>query len=109
MSNIEELQRQLERKVNLRTKAWWESYLKQAIPFRGVRMADIRAVLHSWLGNEPAQAGLSSECQLELALVLIRETYAEDKLAGSLYLQEVLIPEGIVQWRRDLSRFAALR
>ena len=108
MNSIAELQRQLQRRASPKTKRWWESYLKQAIPFRGVRMADIRAVLHSWLENEPARAGLSGEGQLELALGLIRERYAEDKLAGILYLQEVLIPAGTVQWRRHISRFAEL-
>jgi 3-methyladenine DNA glycosylase AlkD len=38
----------------------------------------------------------------------MRQTHAEDKLAGILYLQEVLLPAGAIDWRQDLPRFAAL-
>ena len=45
MSIIETLQLQLDLRADARTKAWWEGYLKYVIPFRGVKMADIRAAL----------------------------------------------------------------
>jgi 3-methyladenine DNA glycosylase AlkD len=105
---VVELQRRLETRTDPKTKAWWESYLKRTIPFRGVKMADIRAALHGWLSDEAIQTGLSREEQKSLAISLMRETYAEDKLAGILYLQEVLLPEGAVDCGEDLARFAAL-
>lgn len=37
------LQQRLEDRANLRTKTWWESYLKYTITFRGVKMSDVRA------------------------------------------------------------------
>ncbi len=108
MNHIATLQQRLESRANPKTKAWWESYLRQAIPFRGVKMADIRTALHAWLEDEAIQTELPAENRKDLALSLIRETYAEDKLAGILLLQEVLLPAGAIDWQRDLPRFAAL-
>lgn len=105
---VVELQRRLEARADPKTKAWWESYLKHSIPFRGVKMADIRAVLHGWLSDEAIQTGLSREEQKNLAISLMHEKHAEDKLAGILYLQEVLLPEGAVDCGEDLARFAGL-
>jgi len=34
---VKRLQSRLEEKADAKTKAWWEAYLKQAIPFRGVK------------------------------------------------------------------------
>ena len=52
MNTISNLQGQLDLRANPKTKAWWEGYLKHVIPFRGVKMADIRAVLHQWVKEE---------------------------------------------------------
>jgi len=113
---IARLQERLEQKADPKTKTWWESYLKHTIPFRGVRMADIRRALHGWLRDEPILAGsgelrrteLPLDTQRHLALSLMRERHAEDKLAGILYLQEVLLPRGALHWPQDVPRFAAL-
>ncbi len=102
------LQQRLESKAHPQTKVWWERYLKHVIPFRGVPMADIRAALHSWLKDEAAQRIPTHDDQKRLALSLIRETYAEDKLAGILLLQEVLLPAGGLTWQQDLPQFAGL-
>lgn len=102
------LQDRLAGQADPKTKAWWELYLKGVIPFRGVKMADIRRELHGWIQDDKiAERFLPSE-QKELALELIRDTYTEDKLAGILYFQEVLIPAGWVEWPVDLPRFADL-
>jgi 3-methyladenine DNA glycosylase AlkD len=105
---ITQLQSRLEERANSQTKAWWERYLKQAITFRGVKMADIRAVLHAWIADEQIETRLSTDEQKELALTLLRETVAEDKLAGILFLQEVLLPLNAIQWQADLPRLARL-
>ncbi|HEX6384794.1 MAG TPA: DNA alkylation repair protein [Anaerolineae bacterium] len=102
------LQRQLESRADPKTKAWWEKYLKYAISFRGVKMADIRAELHQWLESEAVLTRLSEAEQKDLALRLIQEAYTEEKLAGILFLQEVLLPSGAIDWRDDLPRFGVL-
>ncbi len=102
------LQDRLDAAANPKTKDWWERYLKHVIPFRGVKMADIRRALHDWLHAEAATKQLPPEAQVGIALEMLRQDYAEDKLAGILILQEVLIPDGAVDWKRDLPRFAAL-
>ncbi len=101
------LQQQLDQRADAKTKAWWERYLKHVIPFRGVKMADIRAVLHQWVREEGIDR-LPVQEQKELALALIRLDTAEDKLAGVLFWQEILLPAGEVHWPDDLPRFAEL-
>jgi 3-methyladenine DNA glycosylase AlkD len=105
---VTRLQVRLDQAATAKTKAWWENYLKQAISFRGAKMADIRAALHAWIEAEGFQQDLSPGEQLDLALSLFHEPYAEDKLAGILYLQEALLPAGAIDWRADLPRFARL-
>jgi 3-methyladenine DNA glycosylase AlkD len=107
-ARIQALQASLERLADPGTKAWWERYLKGVIPFRGVKMADIRQTLHSWLAEEEVTEGCSLEEQKALALALMQEPHTEDKLAGMLFFQEVLIPGGGVRWEKDLPQFAAL-
>ena len=105
---LRRLQERLDAAANPKTKDWWERYLKRVIPFRGAKMADIRRALHDWLEAEAITARLTLGAQVDIALELLRQDHAEDKLAGTLMLQETLIPAGAVDWRRDLPRFAAL-
>jgi 3-methyladenine DNA glycosylase AlkD len=44
---------------------------------------------------------------VDLALALFDGEYTEEKLAGILFLQEILSPTGALRWKRDLPRFAA--
>lgn len=94
--------------ANPSTKDWWERYLKHTISFRGVKMSDIRRALRTWLREEAITTHLPPPIQVDTALQLLRQKHAEDKLAGILMLQETLIPNGAVDWRRDLPRLAAL-
>lgn len=105
---IGNLQDRLATRAEEKTRAWWERYLKGVIPFRGVKMAAIRAELHGWLRDEAITERLTPEAQKALALALIREEHTEDKLAGILFLQEVLIPGGQVECQADLPSLAAL-
>lgn len=98
----------LDEKADAKTKAWWEAYLKHAVPFRGVKMADVRSVLHEWYANEAIGSQLSLAAQKDLALSLFEQVYSEDKIAGILFLQEILMPAGGIEWRSDLDRFANL-
>ena len=78
--------------ANERTREWWERYLQGAVPFRGVPMAAIRSAVHeTWI--EEGLDRFSADEQIELALRLFREPYAEDKVAGVLVLAERLLPE----------------
>jgi 3-methyladenine DNA glycosylase AlkD len=105
---IEQLQRRLEDKANAKTKDWWQRYLKGVIGFRGVKMGDIRIAVHAWYVDGMQAEALSAPKQRELALALVREAYAEDKLAGMIMLQEILIPGGVIKWKSDLPRLAKL-
>ena len=105
---ISTLQIRLQEKAIPKTKAWWEAYMKQVIPFRGVKMPTIRAVLHQWYTSEGIDKGLRFAEQKDLALDLFQGEYAEDKLAGILFLQEILLPAGAIDCTADISCFAAL-
>jgi 3-methyladenine DNA glycosylase AlkD len=107
MTAITYLQHHLDQRADPKTKAWWEGYLKHVIPFRGVKMADIRAVLHQWVKEEDIDR-LPVQEQKDLALALIRLNYTEDKLAGILFLQEILLPAGALHWPDDLPAFGSL-
>ena len=101
------LRQSLIEKADPKTKAWWEGYVKQSAPFLGVKMAQIRSSVHLWYQDTVAQ-NLDREGQLNLALALFQGEYSEEKLAGTLFLQEILLPAGAVQCERDLDRFAEL-
>jgi 3-methyladenine DNA glycosylase AlkD len=107
-SSIGALQRHLDARASPKTKAWWEAYLRQAIRFRGVKMDAIRQAVHEWVTEEQHANRLAPRERVDLALRLVREQQAEDKLAGILYLHEILIPEDAVVWRRDVPGFASL-
>lgn len=73
-----------------KTREWWERYLKGTVPFRGVPMRSIRAVVHD-VWRDLGLGELPPAQQVCLALGLFREPYSEDKLAGVLALAELLL------------------
>ena len=107
-SLIDRLQLRLNARATAATREWWTKYLRGAASFRGVKMGDVRAAVHGWFEEEQLGKLLSADQQKDLALMLLEEEYTEDKLAGVLFLQEILLPEGALYWRSDLSRFARL-
>jgi 3-methyladenine DNA glycosylase AlkD len=104
---ITALQRLLHENADPKTRDWWEGYVKGGVPFIGVKMAVIRSLLHQW-HKEFVAEGLDADGQLELALALFHERYTEEKLAGTLFLQEILLPTGAIQCQGDVDRFADL-
>ena len=106
-SHIATFQKLLHKNADPKVKEWWEGYVKQSAPFRGVKMPVIRSVLHQW-HKEFVENNLTVERQMELALALFYEKYTEDKLAGILFLQEILLPAGAIRYEKDIDRFAAL-
>lgn len=103
--NFASLQRKLDARASAKTRDWWQKYMKDVIPFRGVGIPVIREVIAEWRVDEGLDARAPRE-QFDVALELIREPIAEDKLAGVLYLQNYLIEE--IAWKEALPKYAAL-
>jgi 3-methyladenine DNA glycosylase AlkD len=101
------LQESLVARADPKVKAWWEGYVKDSAPFLGIKMPVIRTLVHRWYRQHVA-APLDPEQQVDLALALIALAHTEEKLAGTLFLQEILLPAGALDWRRELDRFAVL-
>ena len=77
----------LEAEADPAKQQWWERYLKGAVPFLGVPMARVRAIVAgSWRTNE--LSSLDSEQVLDLATHLMALPRTEEKLAGILLLAE---------------------
>jgi 3-methyladenine DNA glycosylase AlkD len=102
------LQMRLDARATAATREWWTKYLRGAASFRGVKMGDVRKAVHDWFKEEQLGEHLSVGQQKDLALMLLEEDYTEDKLAGILFLQEILLPAGAIDWHSDLPRFARL-
>jgi hypothetical protein len=105
---IDRLQLPLNAHATAATREWWTKYLRGAASFRGVKMGDVRTAVHAWFEAERLRKRLSVGQQKDLAMMLLEENYTEDKLAGILFLQEILLPAGALDWRSDLLRFARL-
>jgi 3-methyladenine DNA glycosylase AlkD len=106
-SYIKPLQELLIEKADPKVKYWWEGYVKQSAPFLGIKMPTIRTTLHQW-HRELIDGNLEDTRQVDLALALFAEKHTEEKLAGTLYLQEILLPIGAIKCERDAERFADL-
>ena len=104
---IGRLQLRLNAHATSAAREWWTKYLRGAASFRGVRMGDVRKAVHAWFEEERLGEHLSVG-QKDLAMMLLEEDHTEDKLAGTLFLQEILLPAGALDCRSDLSRFARL-
>jgi 3-methyladenine DNA glycosylase AlkD len=75
---------------NPEIKAWWEGYVKDANPFLGVKMPVIRKQVNAWVKACDFHQ-LDHEDQLECARLLLLRSFTEEKLAGTLLLQEHLL------------------
>ncbi|MBL8923007.1 MAG: DNA alkylation repair protein [Myxococcaceae bacterium] len=94
----------LERLTTAKSRAFWTRYLKGTVPFRGVPMPAIRQAVHAWWRAD-GPSSLPPAAQKQLALRLFEGAFCEDKLAGTLVLQELLL--GQLE-RRDLDALGAL-
>ncbi len=101
---IEALGTRLEALANERSRTFWEGYLKRAVPFRGVPMASVRRAIHAWWHADGPSA-LAVPARKALALRLFDGMYGEDKLAGTLVLQELLLDQ---LTRGDVNAFGLL-
>ncbi len=98
---------QLHAQADANTSAWWTTYVKDSAPFLGVKMATIRSLLHRW--HRDAVAGTCDPAtRRDLAFSLLAGHYTEEKLAGTLFLHEILLPAGELSCDRDSDRCAAV-
>lgn len=102
---IGQLQQRLQRVASPAKKEWWEEYLRNVIPFRGVGIPEIRRQLAVWREVSGIDEWAKDD-QLELALRLFEEPVAEDKLAGILLLQDYLYDK--FPWQALLPRYEIL-
>lgn len=99
---VHNLQLRLEKVANKKTRDWWERYIKHDTIFRGVGIPQIREELKQWHTKEQIDI-LPLNDQLDLALSFFAEKYAEDKLAGVLFLQYYLYHK--FDWKVLIPRF----
>ncbi len=82
----EKLQSRIAKFADEKRKLWFENYIKHDTKYRGVEIPTIRTELKDWYKQENIDK-LTLDEQLDLALSFFEEEYAEDKLAGILFLQ----------------------
>ena len=104
-THADELHRRLAVHADGRTKDWWESYVVDSAPFLGVKMGTIRSTLHEWY-LELVEDTLSPGDQFQLAFALLFRTYTEEKLAGILFMQEILLPGGSIGCDRSVQQLS---
>lgn len=85
-----DLHRRLDAAADPATKAWFEKYLKHVIAYRGVKTPEVTRIVTEWRSAHDL-GGLPDESQLALARSLIEGRFAEDKFAGTLYIQKHLL------------------
>ncbi|HSG32478.1 MAG TPA: DNA alkylation repair protein [Thermodesulfobacteriota bacterium] len=106
-SLITKLTNQINQHSNPAEKSWFENYIKNSAPFRGVKMPVVRKELHKW-HKDYIDGEMDLDQQLDLAFALIEEKYTEDKIAGTMFMQEILIPKGIMKPKRNIKRLSEL-
>lgn len=89
---IDGLVSQLEQNSNLKTKQWFDNYLKGAIEYRGVKTPQVIKLVKDW-HQENQLRNYTVQEQLTLCIDLIASSFAEDKFAGIIYIQRFLISE----------------
>ncbi len=104
MEPIADLSARLAATGDAEKKAWWERYLKGEIEFFGVPMGEIRRTTKAWA----VEHDLAGETLRTSAFQLLRRPIAEEKLAGILLMQQLLLPHGEIDAARDLPVIATI-
>jgi len=71
-------------------------------------MKNIRIALKTWYLDEKISEKFNFKEQQNIALLLFHEKYAEDKLAGILFFQEILLPSGPPSFKEIVPEFKNL-
>ena len=75
---------------DIKTKQWFDNYLKGAIEYRGLKTPKVASLVKEWYTqNELKQYNLGD--RLELCSDLITSSFAEDKFAGIIYIQKFIL------------------
>ena len=74
----------------LKTKQWFDNYLKGAIEYRGLKTPKVTDLVKEWYGTNKLK-DYALEEQLKLCTDLIANSFAEDKFAGTIYIQKFLL------------------
>jgi 3-methyladenine DNA glycosylase AlkD len=106
-SLLDNLGERIQAHASEQTRRWWERYLRGQASFRGAAMKAVRSELHGWYRAHDLD-DRSPRDQASLAVALIRRPMTEDKLAGILFLQEILIPLGEPSCRELTPSFEGL-
>lgn len=96
---------QIEGAADEKTKQWFDNYLKGAIEYRGVKTPMVTKLVTSWKKDYNLMQ-YSIEDQLALCELLIQSRFAEDKFAGTIYLQKFLCKT--LPWQQLVSFSAGL-
>ena len=89
-AHIDDLQERLEAAADPKTRDWFERYLKRAIAYRGLKTPLVAKIVAEWRSAHNLQK-LSEDAQLDLCGRLMRQRHAEDKFAGTVYMQKYLL------------------
>lgn len=84
---VSDLDEMLDRAAAVKTKDWWERYLKGQAVFRGVKMADTRRIVADLVGRHALDV-TDDMTIVEHAGACFAQPWTEDKLAGVLLLAE---------------------
>lgn len=89
-SLIADLIEQIECHSDPKTKQWFDNYLKGAIAYKGLKTPQVKKLVKAWHKKHQLARYSPSE-QLLLCIDLIAGNFAEEKFAGTLYLQTFLL------------------
>ena len=105
MQAAKQLQTRLRQGGSAEKKAWWENYIKHDTHFLGIGLPQVEREVRRWYREANITAQPPSE-QLKIAMYLLAQRYAEEKLAGVLLLQHYLCAS--MPWRTLLQAFMPL-
>ena len=91
-SLLTKLRKELEANADPKTKEWFDNYLKGAISYRGLKSPLVKTLVKKW-HQESILHQYSPISRLDLCVDLIAGSFAEDKFAGTIYIQEFLLQE----------------
>ncbi|MFK8184003.1 MAG: DNA alkylation repair protein [Phormidesmis sp.] len=89
---VQDLINQLDQHSEVKTKQWFDNYLNGAITYRGVKTPLVTKLVKQW-HNQHQLIQYTPEVQLSLCTHLISSPWAEDKFAGTIYIQKFLLSE----------------